>query len=529
MTRCVIYCRVSTDAQERDGTSLDTQERACVEFAAANGWTVTATHRDTTSGFTLERAGLTSIRSLAAQGHVDVVLSYALDRLSRKQTHVAILVEEMEERGVHLDFVTEKFEDTATGQLLRSVKAFAAEFEREKIAERTMRGKAERARSGRLPQATGRGMFGYIYDPGSGKRRINPDQGSVVCRLFEDFAYGASIVGLTNALNDEYIPTMHGKAWTAATIFHMLRNSGYAGRTVYRRLKAGKIRDEVTGKKKRRLSVRPEAEWIDVPDATPAIVPEALFDAVQRRLDDPERLRQGRRISTYGLAGRIRCRHCGSAMVGQTMQGRYRYYRCRRAFAGPKHDRCDSRYVRADSLETRLLQEVAALLSQPTLILGELKRLGEGSGEKGPTEDVRTRLEGLEQQRTRLLRLYQLGEIDDEYLERESARLKAERERLLSLLPDAPPKRMAIPSEADLAELCDRVRTWVESHGQQELPLIGRGLQLSVSASKDQSEVTGVIPEYAPDCNHADVRSMVTKPFKGRSSCEGKVGTTSAI
>ena len=48
--------------------------------------------------------------------------------------------------------MTEKFEDTATGQLLRSVKAFAAEFEREKIAERTMRGKAERARSGRLPQ-----------------------------------------------------------------------------------------------------------------------------------------------------------------------------------------------------------------------------------------------------------------------------------------------------------------------------------------------------------------------------------------
>ena len=340
-------------------------------------------------------------------------------------------------------------------------------------------------------------------------RHGTPDGGLEAHVEFEDFAYGASIIGLTNALNYECIPTMHGKAWTAATIFHMLRNSGYAGRTVYRRLKAGKIRDEVTGKKKRRLSVRPEAEWIDVPDATPAIVPEALFDAVQRRLDDPERLRQGRRISTYGLAGRIRCRHCGSAMVGQTMRGRYRYYRCRRAFAGPKHDRCDSRYVRADSLETRLLQEVAALLSQPTLILGELKRLGEGSGEKGPTEDVRTRLEELEQQRTRLLRLYQLGEVDDEYLERESSGLKAERGRLLSLLHREPVAGTEMPTEADLAELCDRVRMWVESHGQQELPLVGRGLQLSVSASKDQSEVTGVIPEYAPDCNHADVCSMV--------------------
>lgn len=181
---------------------------------------------------------MAEVRSLAARGLIDVVLSYALDRLSRRQTHVAILVEEMDEHGVSLDFVTEKFEDTATGQLLRSVKAFAAEFEREKIAERTMRGKAERARSGRLPQATGRGMYGYVYDPTSGKRRLVSDQASVVRRLFEEFASGASIVGLANALNDESIPTMHGKAWAPATIFHMLRNPGYAGRTTYKRSKA---------------------------------------------------------------------------------------------------------------------------------------------------------------------------------------------------------------------------------------------------------------------------------------------------
>ena len=39
----ILYSRVSTDAQERDGTSLDTQERASLEFAAANGWTVVDT------------------------------------------------------------------------------------------------------------------------------------------------------------------------------------------------------------------------------------------------------------------------------------------------------------------------------------------------------------------------------------------------------------------------------------------------------------------------------------------------------
>ena len=41
MLRCTIYCRVSTDAQERDGTSLESQERECRAYAAQQGWFVT--------------------------------------------------------------------------------------------------------------------------------------------------------------------------------------------------------------------------------------------------------------------------------------------------------------------------------------------------------------------------------------------------------------------------------------------------------------------------------------------------------
>jgi len=507
--RCAIYSRVSTDAQERDGTSLDTQERACVQLAEANGWTVVSTIRDAASGFTLERPGMTEVRSLAARGLVDVVLSYALDRLSRKQTHVGILVEEMEDQNVSLDFVTEKFEDTATGQLLRSVKAFAAEFEREKIAERTMRGKAERARSGRLPQATGRGMFGYIYDPTCGKRRIVPQQAIIVRRLFEEFASGASILGLASALNEESVRTMHDKSWSPATIFDMLRNPGYAGHTTYRRLKATRTKDLLTGKKKRRLSIRPSDEWIEVPNATPAIIPEAIFDAVQKRLDDPERLRHGRRISVYGLAGRIKCKQCGSAMVGQTLQGQYRYYRCRRAFAGPKHDRCNSLYVRADKLEDHLLKGIRDIFSQPNVILGGLRLLNEEGKSSSDEDSIRQRLESVERQRTRLLRLYQLGEIDDAYLERETASLRAERDRLASLLPNEPAECFELPDEDHLADLCVNVTNWMAQRGPDELPLISQALQLSVRASKDCSEVRGVIPEYAPDCKHANVRDLV--------------------
>ena len=74
MVRAVVYSRVSTDAQEKDGTSLDTQGRACVEQVDANVWTLKECLRDTASGFTLDRPGIEKVRQLLRKGGVDVTL-----------------------------------------------------------------------------------------------------------------------------------------------------------------------------------------------------------------------------------------------------------------------------------------------------------------------------------------------------------------------------------------------------------------------------------------------------------------------
>ena len=82
--RTIVYSRVSTDAQERDGTSLDTQERASQEYVEANGWTLVESIRDSASGASLDRPGIERLRSLLRQGSVDMIVAYAVDRLSRK-------------------------------------------------------------------------------------------------------------------------------------------------------------------------------------------------------------------------------------------------------------------------------------------------------------------------------------------------------------------------------------------------------------------------------------------------------------
>lgn len=504
----IVYSRVSTDVQERDGTSLDTQERACVDFATERGWQVTRRIRDAASGASLERSGMQDLRELLKTGEIDVVISYAVDRLSRSQNHIGVLFDEFEQAGVRFEFVTERFEDTAVGRFILAARAFIAEVEREKIAERTMRGKAERARNGRLPQGTGRGCYGYRYDRETGQRQIVPEQADVVRRMFRSFDTGDSLLRIVNTLNEEGITTISGKQWRPPTVFHILRNETYTGRTVYRRTQAVKVRDPRSGRSRRRVVERDESEWIDVPDATPAIIDTDLFERVQARLDDPERRRQGLKKHDYGLSGHVKCPTCTSAMVGQTQQLRYRYYRCRRAFAGPKADRCPTRYVRADRLEKTVLHVMAERLSKPDLVLEEIARGAQRY--EVPLERERSRVAALNGQRERLLRLYQLGEIDDAYLERELATIKVQQTAAERRLTAEPLELFRPPTVEDLEETCAAIERWIAG-AHDEMQLLANALRLDVKASPDEAAIAGWVPASASPSSLTDVRSMVAK------------------
>ena len=508
----VVYTRVSTDAQERDGTSLDTQERACMEYARANGWQVLECIRDAASGFSLDRPGVERLRRLLRDGSVGVVIAYAVDRVSRNQNQIGVIFDEIQSAEAKLEFVTEKFEDTAVGRFILAARAFIAEVEREKIVERTTRGKTERARSGKIPQATGKGCYGYIYDARSGHRELHPEQALVVRDLFLSFVQGNSLISIANRLNDASTPAFAGGLWHTATLFHMLRNPVYSGRTTYRRTVAHKVRDPQTGKKKRVVELRDAAEWIDVAGATPAIVEEATFVAAQAILDDPERLRMGRRINDYALSGRLRCRRCGHAMVGQTLRKRFRYYRCRRAFAGPHHDRCDALYVRADDLEDAVRQEVARVLADPALIVVEYRRLRGTSDDANQHGDLQRQLDSLDGQKRRLVKLYQLGEVDDAYFAAESQTLRTKRkaieDRLASVRTPAQPEL----SWDGLEKACQLVEEWVKHAEPSDVALLAEALQLRLTVEPGIGEMTGVIPrseQYTRMGSHADVRPVV--------------------
>jgi site-specific DNA recombinase len=481
-----------------------------VEYAEAKGWVVVECIKDTASGSNLDRPGIERVRQLLSQGFVDVVLAYAMDRLSRNQIHIAVLLDDIEKVGANLEFVTEDFENTPVGRLILNVRAFAGEVEREKIAERTMRGKLERARAGKLPQGTGKGCYGYIYDRGTGKRTVMPEQSTVVRRIFDEFLSGTSIVRIANRLNDEGYTTFTGSKWHPATIYHMLRNDTYAGRSIFGRTTSIKVRGTQNGRARRSRRTRDSSEWIEVEGASPKIVHPEVFESVRKILDDPERRRKGRKVYDYGLSGRVKCIKCGKAMVGQTLQKRYRYYRCRRAFAGPRHDRCPTFYVRADSLERAVKDEAAKVLANPELILAEANRLNSNGGHQAASETLTKEVGALENQKLRLLRLYQLGEVDEVYLQAESQVIQSARQRVEEQLSKIPIPT-ALPSATELRRAVEQVGEWVRDAEGDDFELLLQALQIEVRAEKGRGELSGVIPEYASPCNHPHVRSMVIK------------------
>lgn len=530
--RAILYSRVSTDAQERDGTSLATQERACAEFAESQHWLVTDAIRDTASGFSLERPGIERVRQAVRKGHVDVVVAYAVDRLSRNQNHIGVIFDELEQHQTKLQFVTENFEDTAIGRFILAARAFIAEIEREKISERTMRGKLERAHSGRLPQGTGKGIYGYLYDPTTGRREINSGQAVVVRRIFRRYAETKSFSAVSNELNADGISAFMGGRWYPLTVRAVLKNRAYSGVTVYRRTRRTKMRGRPS-----RVTERDPADWIEIDGVSPRIIDEELWNRVQEILDDPERLRRRPEGRAYLLGGRARCSICGSSMVGQTLasKGRsYRYYRCRHVYDRNTGRQCSAKYIRADALESAVWHEVERVLTHPDVVLNELT-LDRPESFAAELQDLEQALEAASEKQKRLVRLFSTGDVEESIARDELRALGAERstlEREHRLRMQAAREPVVPVDRVHLNETCSEILGWLRAATPADRGLALEALQVVVTAERGTATVAGILPGDVPslvsDEDTSRCSSSGDKPNGIRDSLPGRGGLSRA-
>src|ERR671939_1732222 len=149
--RAVLYARVSTDEQVRSGYSLAQQLEALREYAAREGYEVLEEVVDPgQSGVSLERPGMDRLRDLVAGGGVYVVLAQDRDRFAREPAYHYLLRREFEEHGTKIRALNDRGDDTPEGELTDGILDQLAKFERAKTAERTRRGKLQKARDGKV-------------------------------------------------------------------------------------------------------------------------------------------------------------------------------------------------------------------------------------------------------------------------------------------------------------------------------------------------------------------------------------------
>jgi DNA invertase Pin-like site-specific DNA recombinase len=114
--------------------------------------------REKITGTTAERPQLRNLMAVLALG--DVVITPAVDRLSRDATDLLLIARDMQRAGAGLRSIAEPVVDTTSdfAELVLAMLGVAAKLERRRIAERTARGradaKAKGVKFGRKPTLT---------------------------------------------------------------------------------------------------------------------------------------------------------------------------------------------------------------------------------------------------------------------------------------------------------------------------------------------------------------------------------------
>ena len=126
-----VYARVSRNSQE-----LEQQIAACRRFCEYKGFEIAGIFSEKLSSAKAKRPEYLKMVSELRAFKYDGVVVFRLDRLGRNSRELALLIDELEAKGVKVLSVNESFDtSTALGRAMRELIYIFAQLEREQILE----------------------------------------------------------------------------------------------------------------------------------------------------------------------------------------------------------------------------------------------------------------------------------------------------------------------------------------------------------------------------------------------------------
>ena len=445
--RVAIYVRVSTQGQAQAQT-IEQQLSRLRAHIKEQGWSLEPEHvfvDDGYSGAKLNRPGLDALRDRASLAEFDVVSITEPDRLARNYVHQMLVIEELEKRGVSVEFLDRPMSDDPHDRLLLQIRGAVAEYERTLITDRMRRGRLMKYRAGKL-LPWGRAPYGYRVDPehpcDPDGARLDEVESAIVSQMFDWYLEpGATLYKVARRLTDLGLTTPGGKKrWSMSTVRNILTNHAYIGMAYANRLRVVPSKRRLSplrsiGKGESALQ-RPTEEWIPIP--VPSVVAHDVFDQVQVKLSvNQKKAPRNNKAHQYLLRGLVSCGKCRLGAHARTLHEKYHYYVCKGhtdALRVAPGERCKSRHIPVSQLDELVWRDLCDVLTQPEIVAYELER---AHGGHWAPQELRARVDtlskadkSLERQQARLLEAYLADVIALPELERKRNELDRKRKAL---------------------------------------------------------------------------------------------------
>ncbi|GFE50840.1 resolvase [Roseobacter cerasinus] len=193
-TKAVIYCRVSSKAQEVTGHGLESQETRCRQFAQAKGYDVAAVFPDTITGGGdfMKRPGMVALLSFldAQPDERYVVIFDDLKRFARDRDFHFRLRDAFRQRDASVECLNFTFEDTPEGEFIETILAAQGQLERKQNGRQVAQKMKARMQNGYWIHNA---PIGYRYQTEKGRGKVlipNPPFDSIIREAFEGYASG---------------------------------------------------------------------------------------------------------------------------------------------------------------------------------------------------------------------------------------------------------------------------------------------------------------------------------------------------
>jgi site-specific DNA recombinase len=388
----VIYARVSSKDQEREGYSIPAQLKFLREYAHAHGFEVLKEFIDVeTAKMSGRKQFGEMLRFFNQNPKCHVLIVEKTDRLYRNFRDYVTL----EDLGIEIHLPKEgqviSKDSKSQAKLIHGIHVVMARNYIENLREEVRKGMREKAEQGIYPS---RPPLGYRNNVLEHSIEVDPEKAPIAQRMFELYGSGQhSLSTLRKTLKVEF-----GRDFAKGYLEKLLKNPFYKGQFIWE----GKL---YSGTHEHLVS----AEAFD------------CVEAVFRRRNWTKH-----RKYDFAFRGLLMCAYDNCAVTAEMKKGKYTYYRCT-GFRG----KCDLPYFREEELADRL-GGILKDIHIPDKVLGQLETslLSDKSSQERAQSQQRERLQQrLASVRSRLDKAYvdKLdGKISEEFWSRKSAEWQTE-------------------------------------------------------------------------------------------------------